>query len=124
MQTTTITAPNTGRQLRVRAWQVEPRKLAEAVTSGQSARDISWALLSDDEAFGEMRAEQHGDEASRNFALSIFENALDFRLGSAALSYVQTALRQFGRYPKPFTLAIDRRGDIYIVGAGGRVYAW
>lgn len=120
---TTIINPNTGRTNEVRAWAVNPRAVYDKLRSGEflDARDISWALLSDDESIQEMQEEECGDEAVRNFGLSVFENALDWGLGLAVLNFIRMFIRKKA-LPKPFEVAVNRSGDVFIIGASGHLY--
>lgn len=122
MQVVKITNPHSGRNVSARVWTIEPRPFIEAVKEGKSVRDISWELLSDNEAYCTMEAEAQGDEARSNFALSIFENALDWRLGQAALRYINIAIKAHRKLPKPFKVACTRSGDIFIIQNSGNTY--
>lgn len=119
-----ITNPNTGRQVTARAWSIQPRTIVDAIKDGRvkDSRDLSWQLLSDDESYAAMRAEQYGDDAGSNFALGIFENALDWRLGGAVYNFINSCIRHRRMLPKPFQVAVTRAGDVFIVGATGKVY--
>lgn len=123
MYHTTITNPKTKRRNQVRAWPINPKAVMAKFKGDewQSAKDISFALLDDDESIQEMRDEKYGDCAARNFALSIFENALDWRLGIAVLDILKACLAK-RRMPKPFSVAVNRAGDVFIIGASGKVY--
>ena len=123
MYHTTIVNPKTKRENRARAWLVNPRAVYDKLKSGEykDARDISWALLGDDESIQDMRAEEYGDAAERNLALSIFENALDWGLGLAVLNYIRAFLQKKA-LPKPFEVLATRRGDVFIRSASGRLY--
>jgi hypothetical protein len=124
MERMTITHPETGREVRVMAWRVEPRAVLEAFASGryQTARDLGLALLGDDETVCAMRATAHGDSSANNVALRAFEHALDWGLGLRALGWITWAARH-GKLPKPFHVAADGSGNVYLIGASGRVYA-
>lgn len=117
MQTLTIINPKTDRQNIVRAWLINPREVVNRIKAGQyrSARDISLALLSDDESIQLMERTQYGDYSRNNFALSIFENALDWRLGLAVLDLIDACIRQYRRLPKPFYVAVNRSGDVFLI---------
>ena len=88
--------------------------------SGKSTNDYSWKLLSDKASTRAAKEEIDGDSAPTNFALSIFENALDWRLGATVLQYVNHYLKS-QKLPKPFKLGVARNGDIYIVQSNGRI---
>lgn len=124
MRTMTIDNPKTGRQNKVRSWDIEPRKVFAFFREDEnrSARDLSFLLLGDDKAMSTMEREAGGEDSRSNFALSMFENALDWRLGLAVVNYLKGfAVR--GRMPKPFQVACNRGGDVFIIGASGKLYA-
>ena len=120
MQTITITNPETGRQNACRAWFVEPKKVLVDIKAGATAKQISWKLLSDDEAYGEMQATEDGDSARNNFALHIFENALDWGLGLAIIRLMVQAAK-LGKRPKPFYILANRKGDIFYKFCNGKI---
>ncbi len=124
MEYATITHPETGREVRVMAWRVEPRAVVEAFRTGrfQTAQDLGLALLGDDETVCAMAHTSHGDAADTNVALRVFEHALDWGLGLRAWGFIVAAAR-LGKLPKPFRVAADRSGNVYLIGASGRVYA-
>ena len=113
----------TNRRNQVRAWPVNPRAVMAKLKSGewQSAKDISFALLDDDESIQEMQNEEYGDSAQSNFALNIFENALDWTLGLAVINMLKACAAK-GKWPKPFSVAVNRAGDVFIIGASEKVY--
>lgn len=123
MYHTTITNPKTNRCNQVRAWPIDPQAVAAKFTNGewQSAKDVSAALLNDDGSIQEMQDEEYGDCAATNFALSIFENALDWTLGIAVINMLKACAAK-GKWPKPFSVAVNRAGDVFIIGASGKVY--
>lgn len=123
MKTITIQNPKTSRQIRVRAWDVDTKATLHKFATGEfeTARDLSWALLNDDQAILAVEETQYGDAAENNFGLSIFENALDWTLGLAAIRYMQSAPK--GKRVKPFTVACSRKGDVYIITNSGQVVA-
>jgi hypothetical protein len=121
MYTEKITNPKTGRQVNVRCWDVET-KTAVALVNKDGVKALSWAMLDDDESIQTMSNEQHGDSASNNFALSVFENALDWGLGLKVTSYLQAYRSQHGRYPKSTKIACTRGGDVYVVLADGTLW--
>jgi hypothetical protein len=124
MNTLTIQNPKTGRQLRIRAWQIEPRDVLAKFRAKQwkSAKDISWHLLSHQDSVEEMRETDAGDCARNNWSLSIVENALDWTLGLSVLNFIRGAVKQ-GKLPKPFHVGCSRSGDVFIVTSSGRVIA-
>lgn len=110
---TTIVNPKTNRTNNVRCWKIEPRQaISELGQLGVKA--YSWKLLEEPEAVEDMEAEQYGDQASNNFALSVFENALDWRLGLAVHNFIRGFVK-LRKLPKPFDVAVNHKGDIFIV---------
>lgn len=129
MQALTITNPASGRAVKVNAWGVNVRALLDKMTAAYragsplSAKDISLMLLSDDQTIALAEAQESGDQASNNFALSVFEHTLDYDLGLAVLGYMRAVRAQHGRNPKSVTVAADRAGRVYIVTSKG-VMLW
>jgi hypothetical protein len=116
-----IVNPTTGRQLRVRSWHIDPKPFLAWTTAHQAtARDISWKLLSERASVAEMEATDGGDAAHSNFALHVFENALDWSLGLAVLQ-VFRACHARGKLPKPFDILTSQGGQIYWRGASGTI---
>lgn len=114
MYNKTIINPDTGRNNKVRCWDLSARGIFDTLkANGNSARNLGWAILSDDESLKAMEATQHGDSAASNFALNVFENALDFGLGIAAVNVLRVYKEARGKYPKQFTLACNSKGDIF-----------
>ena len=122
MYHTEIRNPRTGRINRVRAWQIAPRAVVDACKAGATARDISWSLLSDEQAYQEMKDTEYGDDGGSNFALGIFENALDFTLGMAVVWMIRLFISQRQKLPAPFSVVATRKGDVFCVGISGTVY--
>lgn len=122
MRTMTIHNPETNRMNKMRVWDIDTRALLDkwfASERGLAAiKDISWNLMGDDQAYQAMKETEYGDSADSNFALSAFENALDIRLGMAALTYLDACREKYGRRPKTFGLAVTRTGDIFILQPG------
>ncbi len=120
MKTATIVNPKSGRNVRVRAWDVEPRAILRKFSAGEfkDARDLSWALLSEDASIAALECED-GDSNETNFALSVFENALDWTLGLAAVRFMRCAPK--GKIVKPFRVACARSGDVFVITASGQV---
>lgn len=104
-----------------RQWRIDPRAVLERFRSGQyqSARDLSWSLIGDTETCQLMEETEAGDTAENNFALSVVEHALDWRLGLAVVNLIAAAARE-RKMPKPFTLGVTRNGEIWYVLASGR----
>lgn len=114
----TITNPKSGRSNNVRVMPITGQSVYDILRSKTepSARDISWALLDQRECLDDMSEEMGGDSARSNFALSVFENALDFRLGMAVMHYIK-AVRESsgGRRPTIIRAAVNRSGDVFIL---------
>lgn len=125
MRVTTITNPKTGRQIKVKAWRVEPREVLAKFEAGEykDARDLSWALLSDRQTERAMAASEYGDSQANNFALNVLENALDWGLGLKAITFIRQTVKGYKKMPKPFEVAAARNGDVFIVTQSGAVYA-
>jgi len=114
----TITNPKTNRTNSVKCWEIQPREaIAKLTTVG--AKAYSWELLSEPEAVAEMESTSDGDSARSNFALSVLENALDWGLGLAVLHFIRASV-QNKKMPKPFTLAVNSRGDIFVITGGSK----
>lgn len=124
MNTMQIKSPKSNRTITVRAWDIDPRAVLASFKSGElkSARDLSWKLLNEKGSVAAMGREMDGEAASSNFALSVFENALDWSLGLKVLAHIRGAVA-VKRMPKPFKVAASRGGDVFIIGASGTVYA-
>lgn len=113
-----ITNPKTERQNNVRVMPITGQAIYDLLRSKSepSARDISWALLDQPECLDDMSEEMSGDSARSNFALSVFENALDFRLGMAVMHYIKAVRGQTGgRRPAIIRPAVNRSGDVFIL---------
>lgn len=124
MQLMRIKSPNNGAEFCVRAWDIVPRDILNKFKTGEykSARDLSWALLSDTQSTQLMEDTLDKDSAPSNFALHVFENALDWNLGIVVTRIIKDALKQ-KRIPKPFKVAVDRRGDVWTIHPSGTVIA-
>lgn len=122
----TITNPKTGRSNTVRAWNIDPKQVLADLRSGRtkSAKDLSWRLLSEKESADDIEesVEAPGDCARTNYALGIFEYALDWALGLVVLNFIRSAVR-VKKLPKPFKVAANRKGDVFIITNSGRVLA-
>jgi len=123
MYITKIVNPKSGRVNTVRAWEIQPREVLKQMKEGRisTARDLGLQLLSDREAIKTMEAEADGDTARTNFALAVIEQALDWRLGLAVIELIFAVLRQYRRLPKPFKVAVNRDGDVFILLPSGKV---
>jgi hypothetical protein len=130
MQTLTITNPTSNRANQVNAWEVNPKALYAAMTAAynagkpMSAKDITWLILDTKETAETAAREDGGDAASNNLGLSIFEGATDWGIGIAALGYIRAVRQQYGRKPKAFKVAANRKGDCFIICPDGTVLAW
>jgi hypothetical protein len=100
---------------------IEPREFYAAVAKGRSLKDLSWQMLNEPLSTKTMMAEAGGDAAENNFALAVFEQALDWRLGIAAWSLIKACVAERKRYPKPFQIALTRGGKIFAIMANGRM---
>jgi hypothetical protein len=124
MQTTSIINPNTGKSNKVRVWNIEPRQILAGFKSGEfkSAKDLSWKLLNEKESVKLMEKQLDGDASERNFGLSVFENALDWMLGLKVVTFIEAFLKE-KKLPKPFQVAVNKKGDVFIITASGRIVA-
>lgn len=113
----TITNPKTNRTNSVKCWEIQPREAIAELTKAGGVKAYSWKLLSEPEAVAEMESTLDGDSARSNFALSVLENALDWGLGLAVLNFIRASV-QNKKMPKPFTLAVNSRGDIFVITGG------
>ena len=117
----TIIRPDTKRKVHLKTWKIEPRTILDFLKDkDKSARDISWLLLNDDQSI-QVIENQDGDQASNNFALAIFEQALDWRLGLAVIAIIRSTLKEFGKLPKPFEIGVTRSGTIFAILHTGTV---
>lgn len=120
---TSVRNPKTGRVNRCRAWAINPRAVVDALKDEKlTARDISWSLLADEEAYQEMVKTAEGEDADSCFALNIFESALDFSLGLGVVRFIHAFLKYRKCMPAPFTVVATRKGDIFCVGKSGTVF--
>ncbi len=120
MYTDKITNPKTGKQNKCYRWDVDTIK-ALGILKASDVRALSWALLSDDQSLETMERQQDGDAASNNFALSVFENALDWGLGLKVFNYLQAYRNARGTYPRVVRLACNRQGDVFVLNKTGSV---
>lgn len=121
---TTITNPNTNRINKVYAWTVAPKTFWNDLKTGElTPKQLSWKLLNDDQSIQVMDDSQYGDSACQNFALSVFENALDWSLGLAIVRYCNAMVSQRKTLPKPFTVMVTRKGDVFIKTFSGKILA-
>jgi hypothetical protein len=124
MYTTTFLNPKTGRTNKARAWHIEPRKIWDMVKAGEikDAKDLSWRLLNDDQSVRSMADQMGGEDAAHNFALAIFEQALDLTLGMRVIGFMNQCVRELKCLPKPFELMVNRAGDVFIRMPSGKIY--
>lgn len=119
----TITNPKTNRQNKVTGWHIDATEVYNNFKNGtfKTARDLSWALLNDDQSIQKMEDEQYGDSGSNNFALRIFEQALDWSLGLTVLQCIDAHIKARKSYPKQFDVLATRKGDVFIRYTSGRI---
>lgn len=118
----TIINPQTNRQNKVNCWNINPREVLRLMREGKikTARDLSWMLLNDDDTIQLMEETDAGDCQNNNFALNVFENALDWGLGIKVLGFIR-AFTQVKKMPKPFVVAANRKGDVFIITQSGQI---
>lgn len=122
MYTDTIKNPKTGRTNKVYRWDVDTNRVGELLKANNGdVRAISWALLNDDQSLNAMEAQQYNDSACNNFALSVFENALDWSLGLKVMSYLRWYRNARNTYPKIVRLACNRNGDVFVLNKTGEI---
>ena len=73
-------------------------------------------MLSEKKALAKASREMGGEAATTNFALSIFEKALDITLGLTAFQFIRDRLA-IKRCPRTFRVAVTGKGDVFIVVA-------
>lgn len=114
-----------GKNIKVKAFSVVPNEIRDFINelkakgSSHILQSLSFAML--DSAKRIMRAEECGDSSRNNFALSMFENALDHRLGWAVALYIDASIEAYKRQPKPFKLCVTGKGDLFIETSSGRI---
>ena len=102
-------------------FQVRPREILSSLGEGFSdPRDIAHHLLLQQGDL--LEQEMGGEDAAGNFALAVFEQALDWRIGLTVQQLIAEAVcgSNGRKIPKPFLLEVDRRGKITVVLASGR----
>jgi hypothetical protein len=111
--------PRTARENKVRLFRVAPREIVRRVRTKEllTARDISFFVMSQ-ESIDE--GDEEGDSTETNFALSVFENALDWTIGLAVLEYLRQA-RSGRKLPKPFEVLVNRSGDVFLRTFSGKI---
>jgi hypothetical protein len=121
MYTTTITNPTTGRKNVIRVFPIETRE-AVHIANEKGVKALSWELLDQPESLDTMNAEMGGETARSNFALSVFESALDWGLGMTVVSYLKAFAQKYpGKQPKEVRAAVNRKGDVFIVDKNNRI---
>ena len=91
-----------GRRKVVMRVPVVPRELMSHIKEFKSVKDVSWYLFED-------VLEKSGSETLDLVEL-IYEEALDYRIGSAVLDLIRKALKKKG-LPKPFMILIRSDGS-------------
>jgi len=94
-----------GRRKIVMRVPVVPRELMSHIKEFKSVKDVSWYLFEDE-------LERSGPDKLELVQL-IYEEALDYRVGSAVLDLIRKALKKKG-LPKPFTILIRSDGSFEI----------
>jgi len=94
-----------GRRKVVMRVPVVPRELMSHIKEFKSVKDVSWYLFED-------VLEKSGSETLDLVEL-IYEEALDYRIGSAVLDLIRKALKKKG-LPKPFMILIRSDGSFEI----------
>jgi hypothetical protein len=111
MSTLSITNPATNKTIGVRVFAVETAAAVRMLNT-EGVKALSWSLLSQKHSVDAMERSEGGDTACNNFALSIFENALDWSLGLAVRNFITDA-RAVKRCPKAFKVGVSRKGDVF-----------
>jgi hypothetical protein len=113
--TTTIINPSTGRKNVVKAWNINvPALYADLLAGKVTAKGLSLSLLGDDKSYQLMEQTEHGDSASSNWSLAIFEQALDWSIGLKILNFI-IACAKLHKRPKTFKVAVNKKGDVFII---------
>ena len=124
MYTKSFTNPKTNRVNSMKCWDLDTKSVANVMSAaGGNVKAISWAMLNDEASVQAMEDTQHGDSAANNWALNVFENALDWGLGLAVVGYLRMYKEQFGKFPRRFTIAANRNGDVFCVQKSGNLIA-
>lgn len=128
MYKTTITNPKTNRENRLDVYPVNVASVRALLRDGtiKTARDLSWLMLEQDERLGAVSWLDDSDtiQAAESRALRIFEQALDWGLGLAALGFMRAVRKEYNRYPKDFAVGVNGKGDTFILDARGNVIPW
>lgn len=117
---------NAGRERRLACWTIKTADVKEAFASKRfkTAKDLGWSMLADKESTARLERDcTKGDDVpGGNFALRVFEQALDWSLGLAATRFI-TDLAKVRKVAPEFQVGVDRKGETYILLASGRVLA-
>lgn len=122
-----IIHPTTGKTVAVDVFAIVPKALLawSAKTKPQSAKAISWHILSEAKSTARMARQMDGEGHHDNFALRTFENALDWSLGLAWLRMLTLFQQERpGKLPKPFDFLATRKGEILVRWQSGRIDEW
>ena len=85
---------------------VVPKEVLKDVDKFKSVKDLSWYLL--DDVLGDMDPDDADD-----FAKFVYEEALDYKIGMAALQLFRAAAKK-KKIPKPFYIDVMSDGDVEI----------
>lgn len=111
-----IVNPKTHKNNKVKVFEISSKE-AISILNKEGVKALSWELLSQKESVQVMENQFSGDSANNNFALSVFENALDFSLGMLVHAYLKHFTAKYvGKVPVTVRIAVNRSGDCYIVG--------
>jgi hypothetical protein len=121
MYTTTITNPTTGRKNVIRVFPIATKE-AVHIANEKGVKALSWELLDQPESLDAMAAEMGGESARSNFALNVFESALDWGLGMTVVRYIKYYSQLYpGKQPKEVRAAVNRKGDVFIIDKNNRI---
>jgi hypothetical protein len=115
--TSTIINPKTGKSNKVKMWDINVSALYADLLAGKlTAKGLSWSLLSDDKSYQAMQSTEYGDSSSNNWSLAILEQALDWAIGLKILNFIRACALNHKR-PKAFKVAVNRKGDVFIISS-------
>jgi hypothetical protein len=102
-------------------FHVVPRELLAWTKAHKSAgaKGIGLYLLGQARSLARA-AREDGDSARSNYALRVFEEAYDWRLGLSVLRVLQVFSAKH-KLPKPFDLCVPRTGPLFARFASGSV---
>lgn len=109
-----IVNPTTNREIHVRTFTIKSIDVQNEYKRSKSAQSVGFMIL--EQAIDLMKDTVDGDSSERNFGLSVFENALDFRLGMIGIDLWKIAIRD--KKHKILRIGISRKGDIYSMQSG------